>query len=67
MGQNLNKKPIKFFYIFEQSRIDGVSRISNAYGPTSKRGSLKKKIYTRYFFLLTSPRDLHYGSVFETL
>jgi hypothetical protein len=55
---------------------NGVSRVSNAYGPTAEGGPPKKKIYTRCFFkelpktgksqildlLLTGPRDPRYGS-----
>jgi hypothetical protein len=36
----------KYFF---QGRSDGVSRVSNAYGPTAQGGPPKEKIYTRYF------------------
>ncbi len=32
----------------QQGRSDGVSRVSNAYGPTAERGPPKAKNYTRY-------------------
>jgi hypothetical protein len=32
-----------------QGRGDGVSRVSNAYGPTAEGGPPKDKIHTRYF------------------
>ncbi len=32
-----------------QGRSDGVSRVSNAYEPTTEGGPSKKKINTRYF------------------
>ncbi len=35
--------------IRNQGRSDGVSRVSNAYGPIAKGGPQKEKIYTRYF------------------
>jgi hypothetical protein len=35
--------------ILDQGRSDGVSRVSNAYGPTAEGGPPKEKIYTRCF------------------
>ncbi len=41
-----------FLFVSFQGRSDGVSRVSNAYGPTAKRGPPKDKIHTRYFWNL---------------
>jgi hypothetical protein len=68
-------------WTFPQGRSDDVSRVSNAYGPTAKRGPTKEKIYTKYFFkklskaeksqildvLLTGPRDPRYDSEVDTI
>jgi hypothetical protein len=40
----------------EQSRSDGVSRVSNAFRPTAERGPPKEKIYTFFDILYNLPK-----------
>ncbi len=65
---------IRFKINSKQGRSDGVSRVSNAYGPTAEGGPPKAKFYTRYSkkiakirkikildVLLMGPRKPRYG------
>jgi hypothetical protein len=50
----------KYYYLlrFEQGRSDGVSRVSNAYGPTAKGGPPKIKFTLDIFNNLAKSRKI---------
>jgi hypothetical protein len=46
-------------FYHDQGHSDGVSRVSNGYGPTYEGGSTKEKIYTRYFRKFDQEQENH--------